>query len=248
MKIIRFLRKQQLKVILVIALILPMILPAQQIIQFKNDKKEKGAIGTIKHPVSDTILFDAINRSLKATTSVCISSFATEVLGSVLIGSSINSNLVSEGDLNEAGTNIFLGIWTSIGGFGTTTNVPILANRAYRQLKAWDCPADQTKFKSGVLLEINIAKTLSILQTLTPLVALAGEVIINSINPGNDHAWGIFGENHTWGIFGVIYFAGSLLVIPEVILFEHARHKLNEYAGKMTLGPNRNGIGISYKF
>jgi hypothetical protein len=84
------------------------------------------------------LLADA-RKSLSGATGISVGSLITQGVGYGLIKSSMNDNASTE----TAVTGVFLGI----GGIGLQTNSPILVSRAYRQVKKWECPADDALAK-----------------------------------------------------------------------------------------------------
>src|SRR5512138_3436318 len=114
--------------------------------------------------ISASVLFDDVDRSLKAATSLSVISLTYQSAGMacfIATSERDNENVVAAG------------LVFGIGGVGMATNVPILTSKAYRQFRSWECRDSDSLFKQKILYEIRWAKSVAIVQNCLPLVGLA---------------------------------------------------------------------------
>jgi hypothetical protein len=176
------------------------------------------------------LLADA-RKSLSGATGISVVSMITQGVGYGLIKSSMNDN----GSAETGVTGVFLGI----GGIGLQTNSPILVSRAYRQVKKWECPADDALAKQKILNSLMAAKMISIARTVLPLAGIMA-TSISSYN-GSD-------SDKTEAIFFGFWAASIVLAIPEIILIENSRSQIKSYQQQLKLGTTEQGLGMIYQF
>lgn len=212
--------------------------PVDSLSQFKMSESKK-SLRKDKFPPTEVLNFDDINRSLKSATSISAISFALMTAGPCLfIGAATATDVSSSNAFFIAGVTIHLG------GFGMMTNVPILTNRAYKQINSWKCPAEDIRFKSQMLKNVKAARTISIIQTCTPVIALVGGALTSRLfNKKKYDRSTIFPI-----AFSCFYGLGMCLSFPEIILIEKARHDLNSYHQRLSIGGSNKSLGLIYKF
>ena len=176
------------------------------------------------------LLADA-RKSLSGATAISVASMITQGVGYGLIKSSMNDN----GSTETAVSGIFLGI----GGIGLQTNSPILVSRAYRQVKKWECPADDALAKQKILNNLMAAKMISIARTVLPLAGIMA-TSISSYN-GSD-------SDKTEALFFGFWAASIVLAIPEIILIENSQSQIKSYQQQLKLGTTEQGLGMIYQF
>ena len=176
------------------------------------------------------LLADA-RKSLSGATAISVVSMITQGVGYGLIKSSMNDN----GSTETAVSGIFLGI----GGIGLQTNSPILVSRAYRQVKKWECPADDALAKQKILNSLMAAKMISIARTVLPLAGIMA-TSISSYN-GSD-------SDKTEALFFGFWAASIVLAIPEIILIENSQSQIKSYQQQLKLGSTEQGLGVIYQF
>jgi hypothetical protein len=169
-------------------------------------------------------------KSLSGATGISVVSMLTQGIGYGLIRASING-----ASTETAVAGIFLGT----GGIGIETNSPILVSRAYRQIKQWECPAEDFLVKQKILNNIKAAKTISIVRTVLPLAGIMATSISANNDSDSDKKENIF--------FG--FWASSLvLAIPEIILIENSHSQIKSYQQKVKIGTTEQGLGMMYEF
>jgi len=177
-------------------------------------------------------LVDA-QKSLNGAIAMGITSFVTQGLGFIIIHPKFYD--AGDGDFETA----WAGILFTTGGIGLQTNTPILIGRAGKQIKRWDCPAENLVAKQNILKNIRAAQTVSILRTVLPVAGvMAGRLFIDS-----DHG----GEQFQTIFFGC-WAASLIMVIPEVMLIERARSRIEEFQNQLNIGITGNGLGLIFNF
>jgi len=174
------------------------------------------------------LLKDA-RKSLSGATAMSLVSLITQGVGYVMVNPNISEN-------NE---NPAPGIMLSLGGVGMQTNTPILIGRAGRQIKKWECPAEDLLVKKKILNNIHAANAISVTRTVLPFV---GIMITNfALREDGDS------EKARNTFFG-FWAASMALAIPEVILIETANGQIKSYQQQIKLGVTEEGLGVIYKF
>jgi hypothetical protein len=189
-------------------------------------------------------LSDHANKTLKATTEICAISFLSQAIGGSLILAGMDMDTDREITLLAAG--LFIGI----GGVGTQTNNAILANRAYEQIKMLEFRPEDSLLQCRILKNIKSARTLSIIQNITPIVAVTAGAISYSVYKSKyqDYYEAFFESRSFWIPAVSICLVGAILSIPEIVLIEKARSDLNSYQKKLSFGTTKYGLGVSYRF
>ncbi len=174
------------------------------------------------------LLTDA-RKSLSGATAMSLVSLITQGVGYAMVNPNISENNKNAGP----------GIMLSLGGVGMQTNTPILIGRAGRQIKKWECPAEDLIVKKKILDNIHAAKAISITRTILPV---AGIIITNVglMQNGDDEK----ARNTFFGFWA----ASMALAIPEVILIETANGHIKSYQKQIKLGTTEEGLGVIYKF
>lgn len=190
------------------------------------------------------MLTDHVNKTLKAATTTCAISFLSQAIG----GSFILAGMDMQTDKDI--TLLAVGLFVGIGGVGTQTNNAILANRAYKQTKMLEFRPEDSLLQTRMLKNIKSARTLSIIQNITPILAAAAGAISYSVYKSkNQNYYEDFFESPSFWIPAVsICFVGAILSIPEIVLIEKARSNLKSYQNKLSIGTTKYGLGVSYKF
>jgi hypothetical protein len=198
----------------------------------------------VKDLEDNSMLVDHANKTLKATTAICAISFLSQAIGGSFILAAMDMQTDREITLLAAG--LFVGI----GGVGTQTNNAILANRAYEQIKILEFHPEDSLLQSRMLKNIKSARTLSIIQNITPIVAAAAGAISYSVHKSKyqDYYEAFFESPSFWIPAVSICFVGAILSIPEIVLIEKTRSDLNSYRKKVGFGATKYGLGVSFKF
>ena len=199
------------------------------------------AFAQLKELPDNKILADNADKTLKAANTMCILSFISQAAGAGLILAGYDMSTDSET------TMMFFGLNLGIGGVGMATNNAILTSRAYKQIRMLSFAQEDSSLRMKMLNNIKLARTLSIIQNITPIVGVAAGVTGYLISkPGNNEAF--FESSSFWIPAISICSAGLLLTIPEIVLISKTQQVLNSYRQKITLGATSFGMGISYKF
>jgi hypothetical protein len=175
------------------------------------------------------LLVDA-QKSLSGATAIGVVSLVSQGIGYGLIRASVNG-----ASTETAVAGLFLGI----GGIGIETNSPILIGRASRQIKQWQCPAEDILVKQKILGNINAARSISIVRTVMPLAG----IIASRISFTND-ADSKTSENLIFGFWA----ASMVLTLPEIILIESSKSQIKDYQQKVKIGTTEQGLGMIYTF
>lgn len=127
------------------------------------------------------LLTDA-RKSLSSATAISVVSMITQGIGYGLVKPSMNENASTE--------SIVTGLFLGIGGVGIQTNSPILTSRAYRQVKKWQCPAEDELEKQKILSSLRAAKMVSITRTVLPIAGVMATTIAsyNGSDPDKNEA------------------------------------------------------------
>lgn len=172
-------------------------------------------------------------KSLGGATAMSIVSGVTQGIGYVMT----NPGLHESNDQNFETT--WIGLLIGVGGVGMETNSPILISRANRQIKRWDCPAEDILVKQKILKNIRAAQTISIFRTVLPFAGiLAGRLFLYEEDGGEQFEKVFFG---CWA-------ASILMTIPEVILIEESQSQIKGYQQQLKIGATEQGLGMTYKF
>jgi len=172
-------------------------------------------------------------KSLSGATVMSIVSGVTQGIGYIMTNPGIQKNN------DQSFETTWVGILLGVGGIGMETNSPILISRANKQIKRWDCPAEDILAKQKILKNIRAAQTVSIVRTVLPIAGiLTGRLFINEDNGGEQFEKVFFG---CWA-------ASLILTIPEIILIEESQGQIKGYQQKLKLGATEEGLGMTYKF
>jgi hypothetical protein len=183
------------------------------------------------------ILADNTNKTLKAATIHCALSFVFEGAGAGLILA----------DIEEPEAKFFSGVILGWGGVGIAIGNLTLTNRAYKQIRMMGFTLEESTLRIKMLKNIKTARTLAIIQNITPFVAVAaGTINYFLIQP--EVYEDFYVASSFWIPVVSICCIGMLLNIPEIVLIEKTRGYLSKYQQKFTLGTTKHGMGISYKF
>ncbi len=189
-----------------------------------------GGKKTLLSEVTDNIRLDDIDRSLRGAT----------IMASITLGSELTGIVFSLGPVYDwyggdaAGA---LGLFLGVGGIGMATDVTILTFKAGRQLKAMEFNPADAETKKLLVKKIHAAKFYSLFQNLTPLFAISA---------------GVLGSIYNDGDFATPFFIGlgigALMLIPEIVLIESARHTLHDYQRSLSVNGTHSGVGLVYNF
>ncbi|MEI8005744.1 MAG: hypothetical protein WCI48_06025 [Bacteroidota bacterium] len=187
----------------------------------------------------DKLLSENINKTLTAATTMCVVSFIYQGTGAILI-------LSYAGEMPAA---MGLGLAIGIGGVGMATNNAILTNRAYNQIEHLNFLQEDSALRMNMLKNMKAARTLTILQNLTPILGVAAGFIGYSCYRAKNETEDTFYESTSFWIPAISICAiGLVLTIPEIILIEKARNDLKTYQQKLSLGKTEYGLGMIFKF
>ena len=184
-------------------------------------------------------LSEDINKTLTAATTMCVISFIYQSTGAVLILSGAGETPAALG----------VGLAIGIGGVGMATNNAILTNSAYNQIKHLIFHSEDSALRMNMLKSIKLARTLSILQNMTPILGVVAGIIGYSYYRSQNNTPDTFFDSNSFWIPAISMCAiGMVLTIPEIILIEKTRCDLSTYQQKISLGRTNFGMGIIYKF
>ena len=189
------------------------------------------AVSQVKDLSANEILLENTNKTLKAATSQCALSF-------IFLGTGVGL-VIADVDF------VPLAVTIGLGGAGVGTHITILTNRAYKQIQKLNFQPDDLALQTRMLKNIKTARTLAIIQNMTPIVAAVVGGINYSLSEQYDD---FYFSTSFWAPALSIVAVGMILIIPEIVLIEKTRHDLNTYRGNLTLGTTEYGMGISFKF
>lgn len=198
----------------------------------------------VKNPADIGMTADHVNKTLKSATGISVVSLLSQVIGGGLILSGMN--METDGET----TRLAIGLFVGIGGVGMQTNSAILASRACEQVRMLEFSPEDSLLQRRMLKNIKTARTLSIIQNIIPVVAVAAGAISFSFQKSDQeyHNETFFQSPSFWIPTVSICFVGAILSIPEIVLLEKARSDLNSYQKKLAFGTTKNGVGLSYNF
>ena len=189
------------------------------------------AVSQVKDLSAEEILIENTNKTLKAATSQCALSFIFLGTGAGLV--------IADMDF------VIPAVTIGLGGAGIVTNITILTKRAYKQIQTLDFRQDDVALKTTMLKNIKTARTLAIIQNMTPIVA-AVVGVFNYYLSGEQYDDFYFSSSF-WAPALSIVAIGMILIIPDIVLIEKTRHNLITYRGTLTLGTTAYGIGFNSK-
>jgi hypothetical protein len=191
-----------------------------------------------------SILAVDANKTLRAATSMCAVSLLYQAVGGGLILTGMDMESDTETGL------LSIGLFAGIGGVGMQTNNAILTNQAYRQIKLLTFAPEDSELRKRMLRNIKSARTLAIIQNITPIVAAAAGAISYSAHKSKYQEYDeAFFESPSFWIPSVsICFIGAVLTIPIIVLIEKTRSDLESFQRKLSLGATKYGVGVTYNF